>query len=104
MSYAIIQLLGKQYTVSADQEIVVDRLPYEAGEKITHTDVIMVSNGETVTVGTPLVTGASVVFTVKNHERGEKIRVSKFKSKSRYRRVKGHRQELSVLTINDIKV
>jgi large subunit ribosomal protein L21 len=104
MVYAIIQLNGKQYKVSPKEELTVDRLPYKEGEKITHTDVLLVSNGETITVGTPAVKDAAVVFTVKNHERGEKIRVSKFKSKSRYRRVRGHRQELSVLSIEDIKV
>jgi large subunit ribosomal protein L21 len=104
MAYAIIQINGKQYKVSPKEEITVDRLPYKEGEKVTHTDVLLVSDGDTITVGTPAVKNASVVFTVKNHERGEKIRVAKFKSKSRYRRVKGHRQELSVLSIEDIKI
>lgn len=104
MAYAIIQINGKQYKVSPNEEITVDRVPYKEGEKITLTDVLLVSNGDTITVGTPSVKNASVVLTVKNHERGEKIRVAKFKSKSRYRRVKGHRQELSVLSIEDIKV
>lgn len=104
MEYAIIQLNGKQYKVSPQDQIVVDRLPYDEGEKIIHTDVLLVSNGDTITVGTPAVKNASVVFTIKNHERGEKIRVAKFKSKSRYRRVRGHRQELSVLSIEEIKI
>lgn len=104
MAYAIIQINGKQYKVSPKEEITVDRVPYEEGEKITITDVLLVSNGETISVGTPAVKNASVVLTVKNHERGEKIRVAKYKSKSRYRRVRGHRQELSVLSIEDIKV
>lgn len=104
MAYAIIQINGKQYKVSPKEEITVDRVPYEQGEKVTHTDVLLVSNGDSITVGTPSVKNASVTFTVKTHERGEKIRVAKYKSKSRYRRVKGHRQELSVLSIEDIKV
>lgn len=103
MVYAIIQINGKQYKVSPKEELIVDRLPYTEGEKITHADVLLVGDGNTVTVGTPVIKNASVVFTVKNHERGEKIRVAKFKSKSRYRRVRGHRQELSVVTIEDIK-
>ena len=103
MLYAIIQIQGKQFKVTPDQEITVDRMPQAEGEKVTSADVLMIGDGEKVTVGTPLVKGASVVFTIKNHERGDKIRVAKFKSKSRYRRVRGHRQELSVLTINDIK-
>lgn len=103
MAYAIIQINGKQYKVSADQEITVDRVPQEVGEKITTADVLLLGDGDTITVGAPLVKGASVVLTVKNHQRGEKIRVAKYKSKSRYRRVQGHRQELSVLTVADIK-
>ena len=102
--YAIIQLNGKQYKVSPKEELVVDRVPFKEGEKVTHTDVLLVSSGDTITVGTPVVKNASVIFTVKNHQRGEKIRVAKYKSKSRYRRVLGHRQEQSVLNIEDIKV
>lgn len=104
MVYAIIQIQGKQYKVSPKEELTVDRLPYKEGEKITHADVLLVGDGDTITVGTPIIKNASVIYTVKNHERGDKIRVAKFKSKSRYRRVMGHRQELSVLSIEDIKV
>lgn len=104
MAYAIIQLNGKQYKVAPNDELTVDRLPYKEGEKIIHTDVLLVSNGDSITVGTPAVKNASVVFTVKAHQRGEKLRVAKYKSKSRYRRIKGHRQEQSVLSIGDIKV
>lgn len=103
MSYAIIQINGKQYKVSPDQEIVVDRVAQKEGEKITSSDVLMISDGEKVSVGSPLVKGASVVLTVKAHQRGEKIRVFKYKSKSRYRKTQGHRQEQSVLTVNSIK-
>lgn len=103
MSYAIIQIAGKQYKVSPKDEIIVDRQDVKEGEKVTTSDVLLVGDGDKVTVGTPLVDKASVVYSVKNHQRGEKIRVATYKSKSRYRRVKGHRQEQSVLTIEEIK-
>ncbi|PIR61963.1 MAG: 50S ribosomal protein L21 [Candidatus Pacebacteria bacterium CG_4_10_14_0_8_um_filter_43_12] len=104
MAYAIIQLNGKQYKVSPKDEIIVDRVPQAAGEKVTSGDVLLVCDGDKVNVGTPLVSGASVSYTIKDHQRGKKIRVSKYKSKSRYRRVQGHRQEQSVLVIEAIKV
>lgn len=102
MSYAIIQLAGKQYKVSPQDKLVVDRLETNPGEKITVTDVLFVGEGENAQIGTPLVKGAKVVLTVDSHSRAKKIRVAKYKSKSRYRRNYGHRQHQTTVIVESI--
>lgn len=100
--YAIIQLQGKQYQVAEGETLVVDRLETEPGQKLTVTDVLLVADGNNVTVGSPLVKNANVTFTVTDHVKGDKIRVFKYKSKSRYRRTQGHRQAQSALEVVSI--
>ncbi len=102
--YAIIQLQGKQYQVSEADQFVVDQLSMDAGEKLKITDVLLVVDGEKRLVGTPLVAGAVVTAKVESHMQGDKIRVFKYKSKSKYRRTMGHRQQQSVVTIDKITV
>lgn len=102
MSYAIIQIAGKQYKVAPQDKLVIDRQEDEVGSKITVTDVLLVGEGEDVKIGTPLVTGAKVILAVDEHPRGDKIRVFKYKSKSRYRKSRGHRQHLTTVTVESI--
>ncbi len=104
MSYAVIQIAGKQYKVSPQDKLVIDRQETEAGEKITVTDVLLVGEGDSTKIGAPLVKGASVVLKVEDHPRAEKIKVFKYKSKSRYRKSRGHRQHLTTLTVESITV
>lgn len=101
--YAVIETGGKQYRVAAGDTIAVERLKAEAGAQVELDQVLMVSGDAGVTIGTPVVDGAAVVATVSEHFRGPKIRVFKFKPKKRYRRTMGHRQELTRLTINEIR-
>lgn len=103
MKYAIIQLQGKQYQVSVGDKLSVDRLDAEVGQQLEIKDVLLIVDGEQVAIGTPLVAGAVVKAKVLEHGRGEKIRVFKYKSKSRYRRTIGHRQDLTNLEITEIK-
>jgi large subunit ribosomal protein L21 len=100
--YAIIQLAGKQYKVSEGDALEVNRLEAEANSALKVEDVLMVVDGEKVSIGTPIVPGASVTFNVVEHNKGEKIRVATYKAKSRYRRVKGHRQVLTQLQVTKI--
>jgi large subunit ribosomal protein L21 len=100
--YAIIETGGKQYRVSVGDRITVERLASDAGGAITIDRVLMVANDGGTQIGTPVVAGASVVATVDDHFRGEKLIVFKYKPKKRYRRKIGHRQELSHLTITAI--
>lgn len=100
--YAIIQLQGKQYRVSPDQNLMVDRLDTKEGETITVSDVLLTNVGGKVTVGTPTITKASVTLKVVEHSKGEKIRVFKYKSKSKYRKTFGHRQHQTKLVVTKI--
>lgn len=102
MSYAIIQLQGKQYKVAQGDTLVVDRLPQEEKKNFDVTDVLLVSNGKAVTVGQPTVEKAKVTLSVQSHDKGEKIRVATYKAKSRYRKVRGHRQAQSTLLVEKI--
>jgi large subunit ribosomal protein L21 len=101
--YAIIKLAGKQFVVQENDEFVVDRLKTEPGKTLTVKDVLLVKDGEKVTVGTPLLSKVTIKLKVIEDFKDKKIRVAKFKAKSRYRRVMGHRQQKSkvqVISIN----
>lgn len=97
--YAIIQLQGKQYQVQEGDEFLVDQLEKEAGSKFEVTDVLLLVNGEDRKIGQPLVEGAKVSCELVSNQKGEKIRVAKYKSKSRYRKVIGHRQYQSTVKV-----
>lgn len=97
--YAIIQLQGKQYQVQEGDEFLVDQLGKEAGEKFDVSDVLLVVNEDDRKIGQPLVEGAKVSCELVSNQRGEKIRVAKYKSKSRYRKVHGHRQYQSTVKV-----
>jgi large subunit ribosomal protein L21 len=104
MEYAVIRTGGKQYKVTPGDVIEVERLKNEAGKTVDFDDVLLVNlNGENH-FGFPKVTDALVSGKVVEHMRGEKIRVATFKSKVRYRRVKGHRQELSQVMIESLSL
>lgn len=102
MNYAVIRTGGKQYKVSEGDVITIERVTTPAQDQITFTDVLMTARDGQANFGQPLVTGMTVTGKVLEHIRGEKIRVAKFKAKARYRRVTGHRQELSQVQIESI--
>ena len=100
--YAVLKTGGKQYKVSQNDVIIVERLSGESGAKINLDKVLMIGEGENTTVGTPTIEGALVAAEVLEHKRGDKITVFKKKRRKNYRRTMGHRQELTVLRITDI--
>ncbi len=100
--YAVVTSGGKQYRVEAGSELVVERLADDAGSTITFDRVLLVGDGEDVTVGTPTVPGASVSGTVLGEVLGPKLIVFKFKQKATYRRKNGHRQHLTRVRIDEI--
>jgi large subunit ribosomal protein L21 len=100
--YAVVTSGGKQYRVEAGSELVVERLTGDAGSTITFDRVLLVGDGEDVTVGTPIVQGASVSGTVLGEVLGPKLIVFKFKQKATYRRKNGHRQHLTRVRIDEI--
>ncbi|AWK87395.1 50S ribosomal protein L21 [Azospirillum thermophilum] len=101
--FAVIRTGGKQYKVANGDVIRVEKLEAEAGASITLDDVLMVSDGGNVQVGSPTVAGAAVVAEVVAQDRGPKIIVFKKKRRQNYRRKNGHRQDLTVLRITEIK-
>ena len=101
--YAVIQTGGKQYRVSPGQTIEVELLPAEPGSTVTVDEVLLVSNGDETLVGAPFVPGAKVVTIVARESRGPKVLVFKYKSKKRYRRTTGHRQDYIHLLVTDIQ-
>ena len=100
--YAIIETGGKQYKVSPGQTVDVERLGAAEGSTVELNKVLLVSDGQTVKTGTPLVQGAKVIATSQGEFKGKKILVFKFKAKVRYRRKKGHRQLYTRLLVDKI--
>ena len=101
--YAVIETGGKQYRVSPGQTVEVELLPAEPGSEVALERVLLVSTGEKTLVGAPTVAGARVMTTVVREGRGDKIIVFKYKSKKRYRRTQGHRQDYVYLLVTDIQ-
>ena len=100
--YAVVSSGGKQYRVEAGNELILERVPGDAGASITFDRVLLVGDGEAVTVGTPTVDGATVSATVLGEALGPKLIVFKFKQKATYRRKNGHRQHLTRVRIDEI--
>jgi len=104
MKYAVIQLSGKQFRVSEGDQITLDRVAAEDWKdgKITVKDVLLTRSEDAVLVGAPFVSGASVGLELVQDQKGKKLRVYKFKAKSRYRRHTGHRQYQTVVKVASI--
>jgi len=100
--YAVVKTGGKQYKVAKDDKIVVDRLEAEAGSALILDEVLMVANGDQVNVGSPTVKDAVVGATILRHTRGDKIMVFRRKRRKNFRRIRGHRQDLTLIQITDI--
>jgi large subunit ribosomal protein L21 len=100
--FAVIRTGGKQYKVSKDDIITVEKLAGDAGAKLEFTDVLAIGEGPDTTFGTPLVEGARVKAAVLEQTKGDKIIVFKKSRRKNYRRKRGHRQQLTVLRITDI--
>lgn len=101
--YAVLETGGKQYRVSAGDQLEVESLDVEKGQPVTFDRVLLVSNEGKLSVGTPLVAGASVVADVVDHIRGDKVIAFKMKRRKGYHRKVGHRQEITVVKVTEIK-
>lgn len=100
--YAVVSSGGKQYRVEAGSELIVERIAGEPGASVTFDRVLLIGDGDDVTVGTPTVSGASVSGTLLGEELGPKLVIFKFKQKVKYRRRTGHRQHLVRVRIDEI--
>ena len=102
--YAVIETGGKQYRVEVGTELEVELLQAEPGDNITLDRVLLVADGEESTIGTPVIAEAAVLAEVVRRERGEKLISFKYRPKARSRVKKGHRQELMVLRITEVRL
>jgi large subunit ribosomal protein L21 len=102
MSYAVIKTGGKQYRVQQGDILRVELLSAEEGAAVSFDQVLLVGTGESITVGAPLVEGATVSATVRTHGRADKIRIIKFRRRKHYKRQQGHRQHYTEIEITGI--
>ncbi len=102
--YAVLETGSKQYRVAKGDMLEVERLAVDAGKPVTFDRVLLVNNDGKLAVGSPTVSGASVVADVVEHIRGEKKLTFKMKRRKGYHKSIGHRQELTVVKIKEVKV
>lgn len=100
--YAVIKSGGKQHRVVEGERLKVELLSVEPGQTITFDDVLMIANGDSIQIGTPVVAGAKVTAEVLSHGRHDKVRIVKFRRRKHYRRQAGHRQYFTELKITGI--
>ncbi len=101
--YAVLETGGKQYRVSAGDTLEIERLTVEAGQPVTFDRVLLVNADGKLSIGSPTVASASVLADVVAHKRGDKVIAFKMKRRKGYHRTVGHRQELTVVKIKEIK-
>lgn len=100
--YAVIATGGKQYRVTKDAVLRVEKLDAEPGSTVELGEVLLVGEGAEVKLGTPRVDGSKVLATVVRHGKGEKVSIVKFRRRKHYLRQKGHRQLFTELRVTDI--
>ena len=100
--YAIVEIAGKQFKVTQDQQLYTPQLNVEAENAITFDKVLLVEDGDNIVIGTPTVMGAKVTGKVLGHVRGDKIIVFKKKRRKGYKKTQGHRQDYTKVLIEDI--
>ena len=102
--YAIIKTGGKQYQVSSGDQLRVEKLEGDVGDTVELDSVLLLADGDQVTVGTPLVENAKVTATIAEQGKAKKIKVFKRKRRKGYRLMRGHRQSYTALKIAEINV
>jgi len=101
--YAVIQTGGKQYKVMPGEEVRVEKMDGKVGDEVYFDDVLLVSQEDKVTVGSPVLENARVVAKITRHGRGPKIVVFKYKRRKGYRKKQGHRQDFTGVKITEIE-
>ena len=100
--YAVIKTGGKQYKVVAGEKIKIEQIAADVGQEITIDQVLAIGAGADLTVGTPLVAGASVLATVVAHGRHDKVRIFKMRRRKHYQKRQGHRQNYTEIQIGSV--
>ncbi len=97
--YAVIKAGGKQYRVASGEKLKIESVVAEVGSEIVLDQVLMVADGENVTLGTPTLSGASVKAKVISHGRADKVHIFKMRRRKHYRKSQGHRQNYTEIEI-----
>ena len=100
--YAVIKTGGKQYRVVAGERLKVEKLVAEVGNTVTLDKILMIADGDVITIGSPLIAGATISATILSHGRGDKVMIFKFRRRKHYRKTQGHRQSYTEIQIGDI--
>ncbi|HOK00416.1 MAG TPA: 50S ribosomal protein L21 [Candidatus Pacearchaeota archaeon] len=100
---AVIKTGGKQYLVSPNQKIKIEKIKGKEGDEVTFSDVLLLEKDNNIEIGKPLVKGAKVIGKILKQGRNKKITILKYKSKTRYRKKKGHRQPFTEIEIKNIE-
>ena len=101
--YAVIKTGGKQYRITPGEEIRIEKLPGNVGEKITFDEVLLTSDGDDINVGKPYLENAKVVARITGHGKGRKVVVFKYKKRKGYRKKRGHRLHYSLVKVEHIE-
>jgi len=102
--YAVIKTGGKQYRVAAGEKIKIEQIAADVGQEVVLDQVLAVGNGAQLTLGTPLLAGATVKATVLAHGKHAKVRIFKMRRRKHYQKHQGHRQQFTELRIEAIAV
>ncbi len=102
--YAIVEIAGQQFKVEKDRFVYTHRLKDEEGSSVTFDKVLLIEDGDSVQVGTPIVSGATVSGKILEHLKGDKVIVFKKKRRKGYKKKNGHRQYLTKVLIEDISL
>jgi large subunit ribosomal protein L21 len=97
--YAVIKAGGKQYRVASGEKLKIETVVADVGSEIVLDQVLMVADGENVTLGTPMLSGASVKAKVISHGRADKVHIFKMRRRKHYRKSQGHRQNYTEIEI-----
>jgi large subunit ribosomal protein L21 len=100
--YAVIKTGGKQYRVAAGEKIKVEQIPADVGSQITLDQVLLIGEGESIKIGTPLITGATVTASVLAQGRHDKVKIFKMRRRKHYQKHQGHRQNYTEIRIDAI--
>ena len=100
--YAVIKTGGKQYRVASGETLKIETIPGEVGSPVVLDKVLMVADGDKLSVGKPLLDGASVKATIVSHGRGDKVRIFKMRRRKHYQKHQGHRQNFTEIRIDGI--
>lgn len=101
--YAVIKTGGKQYRVTSGEKLKIELLDQEVGSQVDLDQVLVLADGDQVTFGRPLVSGAKVVATVLSHGRHDKVKIFKMRRRKHYQKHQGHRQHFTEVRIDAIQ-